>query len=153
MEKRGGMYISCRKLFAAECYAWLTAKCVIEECLRLGSASGFAPTNAMELLSKFLENASLLIGNDQGVDGMDFSSTRGSLSRINQVRSVVTASSTTPSAFFKASASSGPPKPGLQSLHNSSLTTKKLQTSTFRYTPKAYIAEVSMSTPRTSRNR
>src|SRR5205807_8057877 len=72
MEKHGGMHISCPKLFAAECYAWLTAKCVIEECLRLGSASGFAPTNAMELPSKFLENASLLIGNNQGVDGMDF---------------------------------------------------------------------------------
>ncbi len=46
------MYINCRKLFMAECYAWLTAGCVIEECLGLGSANGFAPTNVMELLSR-----------------------------------------------------------------------------------------------------
>jgi hypothetical protein len=71
------MYINCRKLFAAECYAWLTAKCVIEERLRLGLANGFAPTNAMELPSEFLENGSLVIGNDQGVDGMGAPSTRG----------------------------------------------------------------------------
>src|SRR6266704_6407491 len=73
--------------------------------------------------------------------------------RTNHVRSVVTASSTTSSAFFKASASSGRPMAGLQSLHSSSLTTRKLHTSTFRYTPSAYIAEVSMSTPKMSRSR
>src|SRR2546425_2107427 len=101
---------------------------------------------------EFLENASLVLGNDQGVGRMDFHPL-WSLSRTDHVRSVVTASSTTSSAFFKALASSGLPKAGLQSLHSSSLTTKKLQTSTFRYTPKAYIAEVSISTPKTSRNR
>ncbi len=46
------MRINYRKSFTAECYAWLTAECVIEECLGLGLANGFAPTNVMELLSR-----------------------------------------------------------------------------------------------------
>src|SRR6266567_4377038 len=92
----------------------------------------------MDLLRRVEKAGNQGISKSQLTRGMEYP-------RTDHVRRVVTASNTTSSAFFKASASSGLPIAGFQSLHSSSLTTKKLHTSTFRYTPNAYIAEVSMS--------
>jgi len=62
MERHRETRISCRKLFTAECYAWFTAGCVIEESQEFASANGFALTKGIRRLSKVPKRTHLCLG-------------------------------------------------------------------------------------------